>query len=96
MGRYLARRLLSLVPVLIGMSLVIFGAMRLLPGDIVDVMVGMQSSATTQQRTAVEHQYGLDRPLPVQYLDWMGRVVRGDLGRSMRTRQPIADDLLRK
>jgi peptide/nickel transport system permease protein len=96
LGRYLAQRLLSLVPVLIGMSLLIFGAMRLLPGDIVDVMVGMQSSATTQQRTAVEHQYGLDRPLPVQYLDWMGRVVRGDLGRSMRTKRSIADDLLRK
>jgi peptide/nickel transport system permease protein len=95
-GGYIARRLLSLVPVLIGMSVLIFGAMRLLPGDIVDVMVGMQSSATTQQRSAVEHQYGLDRPLPLQYLDWMGRVVRGDLGRSMRTKKPIADDLRRK
>jgi peptide/nickel transport system permease protein len=96
LGRYLFRRLLSLIPVLIGMSVLIFGAMRLLPGDVVDVMVGMQSSATSQQRAAVEREYGLDRPLPVQYLDWMGRVVRGDLGVSMRTKQPIVDDLLRK
>lgn len=96
MGRYLARRLVSLIPVLIGMSLLIFGAMRLLPGDIVDVMVGMQSSATAEQRQAVEQQYGLDQSLPEQYLRWMGRVVQGDLGLSMRTKQPITDDLLRK
>lgn len=96
MGRYLARRLVSLIPVLIGMSLLIFGAMRLLPGDIVDVMVGMQSSATDEQRQAVEQQYGLDQSLPEQYLRWMGRVVQGDLGLSMRTKQPITDDLLRK
>lgn len=96
MGRFLARRLLSLIPVLLGMSILIFGAMRLLPGDVVDVMVGMQSTVTSAQRQAVEQTYGLNRPLPVQYLDWMGQIVRGDFGRSMRTQQPIRDDLLQK
>lgn len=96
MGQFLARRLLSLIPVLIGMSILIFGAMRLLPGDIVDLMAGMQSTASGAQRQEAEHKYGLDRPLPVQYLDWIGHVVRGDFGRSMRTQQPIRDDLVRK
>jgi peptide/nickel transport system permease protein len=78
------------------MSILVFGAMRLLPGDIVDLMAGMQSSSSSEQRANVEERYGLDRPLPVQYLDWMGHVVQGDLGVSMRTKQPILDDLLRK
>jgi peptide/nickel transport system permease protein len=78
------------------MSILIFGAMRLLPGDVVDLMAGMQATSSGEQRAALEKQYGLDRPLPVQYLDWLGRVARGDLGLSMRSRQPIRDDLLRK
>ena len=96
LGRYFVRRLASLIPVLLGMSILIFGAMRLLPGDVVDLMAGMQATSSGEQRAALEKQYGLDRPLPVQYLDWLGRVARGDLGLSMRSRQPIRDDLLRK
>jgi peptide/nickel transport system permease protein len=81
---------------LFGMSVLVFGAMRLLPGDIVNLMVGMQSSASAEQREAIEGQYGLDRPLVLQYTDWMGGVVRGDLGKSMRSQEPISHEIRRK
>lgn len=90
------RRLLSLVIVLLGMSVVIFSVMRLLPGDVIDIMMGMQTTPTEEMRAILEHQYGLDQPLPVQYLRWMSCIVRGDLGLSMRTREPIVKDLLRR
>jgi peptide/nickel transport system permease protein len=78
------------------MSVVVFSAMRLLPGDVIDIMMGMQTTPTEEMRAILEHQYGLDQPLPVQYLRWMSRVIRGDLGLSMRTREPVVRDLLRK
>jgi peptide/nickel transport system permease protein len=96
LARYLIRRLVSLIPVLLGMSILIFGAMRLLPGDVIDLMAGMQSSTSSEQRAVLEHRYGLDRPLPVQYLDWIGHVARGDFGLSMRSQQPIRDELQHK
>ncbi|MCC6944238.1 MAG: ABC transporter permease [Thermomicrobiales bacterium] len=96
MSQFLARRLLAIVFMLFGMSVLVFGAMRLLPGDIVNLMVGMQSSASAEQREAIEGQYGLDRPLVLQYTDWMGGVVRGDLGKSMRSQEPISHEIRRK
>jgi len=96
MTRYLVRRLLSLVFVLWGMSVVIFLAMRLLPGDVINMLMGMETAPTAETRAILEHQYGLDRPLVVQYWLWIGRVVQGDLGVSMRSQQPVVHDLLRK
>ncbi|MBX3069398.1 MAG: ABC transporter permease [Thermomicrobiales bacterium] len=96
MSQFLARRLLAIVFMLFGMSVLVFGAMRLLPGDIVNLMVGMQSSASAEQREAIEGQYGLDRPLVFQYTDWMGGVIRGDLGKSMRSQEPISHEIRRK
>jgi peptide/nickel transport system permease protein len=78
------------------MSVLVFGAMRLLPGDVVDLMLGMQTSASGEQREALETRYGLNRPLVLQYTDWMGSVLQGDLGRSMRSQEPIIDELRRK
>jgi len=70
--------------------------MSLLPGDVVNLLMGMHTTPTPETRAILEHQYGLDRPLPVQYLLWMSRVVRGDLGVTLRSKQPVARDLMRK
>ena len=96
MARFLIHRLIGMVFVLFGMSVLVFGAMRLLPGDVVDLMLGMQTSASSEQRDTLEARYGLDRPLVLQYTDWMGGILQGDLGRSMRSREPIIDELKRK
>jgi peptide/nickel transport system permease protein len=96
LARFLIHRLIAMVFVLFGMSVLVFGAMRLLPGDVVDLMVGMQTSASSEQRDALETRYGLDRPLVLQYTDWMGGILQGDLGLSMRSREPIISELKRK
>jgi peptide/nickel transport system permease protein len=95
-ARFLVHRLLAMVVVLFGMSVLVFGAMRLLPGDVVHLMIGMQSSASADQREALEARYGLDRPIVLQYTDWMGGVLSGDLGRSMCSQEPISTELRRK
>ena len=80
MIEFLARRLLVLIPVLFFMSVIVFGVLRLIPGDPVDVMMG-SDQVDAQTRQALRHELGLDLSLPHQYLRWLGRVGRGDLGR---------------
>ncbi|MDQ3413121.1 MAG: ABC transporter permease [Chloroflexota bacterium] len=88
---YLARRLLTVfLPTLLGVSILVFGAMRLIPGNFVDIMLGLGADVSPEQRTAIARSHGLDRPLPVQYLIWLGNAVRGDLGTSLRTGEPVA------
>lgn len=84
---YIARRLLLAVPVLFGISLLAFSLVRLVPGDTVTAMLGMQYTEAQAER--LRRDIGLDRPLPVQYLRWAGRAVRGDLGASHFTGQPV-------
>ncbi|MBI2527159.1 MAG: ABC transporter permease [Candidatus Rokubacteria bacterium] len=88
MIEFLARRLLVLIPVLFFMSVIVFGVLRLIPGDPVDVMMGADQ-VDAQTRQALRHELGLDLSLPHQYLRWVGRVVRGDLGRSVRSRESV-------
>lgn len=88
MPRILARRLAQLVPVLFIVSVIIFAVTMLLPGDPALSVVG--EYATEEQLERAREQYGLDRPLPVQYLRWVERLASGDLGRSIRTREPVA------
>lgn len=95
MFKYILRRILILVPTLIGMSILIFVMMRLLPGDIVDAMVGMDSTVTDEAKQQLRESFGLADPWPVQYVKWMGEILRGDLGTSFRSREPITDQLLR-
>jgi peptide/nickel transport system permease protein len=90
--RYLARRLLLLVPVLAGVSIVIFMVLHLSPGDPVEIMLGSQ--ATQEDRARLRADLGLDQPLPVQYVRWLGHVVRGDLGRSLWMRRPVLGEVL--
>ncbi len=88
--RYLARRAAWTVLALLGVSVLIFLLVRLLPGNIVDIIAGTEGQLSRQQRTAVLREFGLDQPLPVQYLRWIGNMLRGNFGWSFRTGQPVA------
>ena len=92
MKRYLARRLLLLVPVLAGVSVIIFMVLHLSPGDPVEIMLGSQ--ATQEDRARLRADLGLDQPLHVQYVRWLGHVARGDLGRSLWMKRPVLAEVL--
>ena len=88
--RYLARRAVWTVLALLGVSVLIFLLVRLLPGNIVDIIAGTEGQLGRAQRAAVLREFGLDRPLPVQYLLWLGNMLQGNFGWSFRTGQPVA------
>ena len=88
LGSYVLRRLLELGPALLVISLLVFILVHLTPGDPITTMLGPYASAELIQATRAR--YGLDRPLPAQYAHWLGRVLQGDLGRSIQTREPVA------
>ena len=90
MRGYIARRLLLLVPVLLGVSLVVFLVLHLSPGDPAEIMLGSQ--ATQEDLARLRLDLGLTEPLHVQYLRWMSHVVRGDLGRSLWMKRPVLDE----
>jgi len=92
---YLGRRLITVfLPTLLGISLLVFGAMHAIPGNFVDVMLGVGPDVSDEQREAIARSYGLDKPVPVQYVVWLGNALRGDLGTSLRTGQPVGDVIL--
>src|ERR687886_272538 len=92
MSRYLLRRLLLLVPTLLGVSIVVFALVRLLPGDAVALQL-QDARASAADEAALRTQLGLDRPIVLQYVDWLGSMLRGDLGHSFRSHQPITSEL---
>jgi peptide/nickel transport system permease protein len=92
--RYLARRLLLLVPVLAGVSIVIFLVLHLSPGDPAEIMLGSQ--ATKEDLARLREQMGLNEPLPVQYVHWISHVLRGDLGRSLWMKRPVLPEVLQR
>ncbi len=94
MSRYILKRILLFLPTLLGMTLVTFILVQALPGDPVENMVGERASPETIARIRAE--IGVDKPLPVQYLLYLKRLSRGELGRSIFTNRRIADDLLQK
>ena len=94
MRRYLARRLLVAVPSLLIASLIVFTLPRLIPGDVVALM--LEEKAYARDLQELRAKLGLDRPLHVQYLEWLGRAARGDLGESLWTRRPVAEELARR
>ena len=90
---YLIRRLLLIVPVLIGLSVVTFAISHVVPGDPVRLAAGPQ--ATAEQIHKLEEEFGLDKPLYLQYFQYIRGVLKGDLGTSMMNRHPVAMDLRR-
>jgi peptide/nickel transport system permease protein/oligopeptide transport system permease protein len=89
---YVVRRLVAAVPTLLGVSLVVFMMVRLLPGDPARVVAGLTASETDVE--LIRHQLGLDQPAPVQYASFLARLVRFDLGTSVRSGQPVLNEVL--
>ncbi|MBI4280251.1 MAG: ABC transporter permease [Armatimonadetes bacterium] len=96
MLRYVIRRIAVLALTLVGVLAVVFLSLHLAPGDPISLLVPTEAAGGLTPREFVERlraQYGLDRPLPVQFVKFLGRVARLDLGRSMRTNRPVAHEL---
>ena len=91
MTKYIAQKLIGTIPVMLLVSAGVFLLLQLIPGDPVAAMLG--ENATPEAYASLKRELGLDRPLPEQYLRWLGRVLTGDLGRSIRSGQPIATAL---
>lgn len=89
---YALRRLLLAIPVLFGVSVLVFAVLHLAPGDPAAIMLGAQATKEDVQR--LHRDLGLDQPLVVQYLNWMGQVVRGDLGRSIPLGRAVLPEVL--
>lgn len=92
MKNYIIRRLLTLIPVLLGISVAIFLIMQLIPGDVVTGILGIEE--TPELRAMWERRLGLDKPLVVQYFNWISGVVRGDFGESFRTGAKVFPEIL--
>ncbi|KND20565.1 ABC transporter permease [Pannonibacter phragmitetus] len=88
---YLLRRLIYVLPVAVGVSLICFLLVHIAPGDPLTAI--MPVDATQEQQAAMRSAYGLDKPLPVQYGIWVGKVVTGDLGKSIATGRPVAQEV---
>ncbi len=94
MRRYVASRLIQMMPVLFIISVIIFLLMRVLPNDPIYSMAGEDSEALTPEiRAAMMRDLGLDRPLPIQYVNWLAGVVTGDWGVSFQNKRPVSQEL---
>src|SRR5215468_5760000 len=91
MWRYVGRRLVHAIPTLLGASIIVFAMVHLAPGDPISAILPVDASK--EQIEDIKKTYGFDQPLPVQYLRWLGRVVQGDLGKSIVTRRPVLRDV---
>ena len=94
MGRYILKRLLAVIPILFGVSVVIFLFLQLVPGDVAATLLGPR--ATEAKIAAIRAELGLDQPLYVQYFSWLGAVLQGDFGRSIILQVPVIDIVLPK
>lgn len=93
-SRFLLSRLADLVFVLFGVSVIVFMMIRLVPGDAVAVMLGANTDITPERVAELRSRLGLDQPFLVQYLNWIGGVLRGDLGTSVWTGRPVATEIV--
>jgi peptide/nickel transport system permease protein len=93
MARYALMRIVHAIPVLVILSMIVFSMILLIPGDPVNTYLG-ETNATPEQIHAMKHKLGLDQPIPVQYIDWAGRVLHGNLGESVSSHQPVLGTLL--
>jgi peptide/nickel transport system permease protein len=94
MVRFILGRVLAAVPVLLGVTIAVFFVMKLMPGDA--IMARLGTEATPELIAAFRDLYGLDRPLPQQLWEWLGRVVRLDFGVSMVSRRPVLASILQR
>ena len=91
---FLARRMITVfLPTLLGMSMLVFGAMHLIPGSYVDVLLGVGQDISPEQRQRIVEQYGLDKSVPVQYATWLGNVLTGDFGTSLKSGKSVSSEI---
>ena len=91
MRRYVLIRTLSILPTLLGLSVAVFVLIRLIPGTIVEQMIGTEGTYSAETTQALRAFFGLDQPVYVQYLRWLGQIARGHFGTSWRTGSPVLD-----
>src|SRR6202050_723850 len=91
---YVAKRLLALIPILVGLSLIVFLIMALIPGDPALAILG--SYATPESLASLRAQMGLDHTLPMQYLIWLDNILHGDFGRSYSLNRPVLDEVVER
>jgi peptide/nickel transport system permease protein len=94
MRRYVLLRVVSLLPTLLGTSMAVFLLIRLIPGTVVDQMIGTEGAASEESMRALRAFFGLDQPMYLQYAWWLGGILHGDLGTSWRTGIPVLEMIL--
>src|SRR5215472_8617558 len=93
MGAYLVRRLLLMVLTLFGMSVLIFVMLRLVPGNIADILVDAAGIVDAQEKAKISHDLGLDQPILVQYGQWISGLAHGDLGYAYVSERPALEEI---
>jgi len=94
MAKYLIKRILMLIPLMIGITLITFSVIHLAPGEPVEMQMAMNPKVGKEARERLKKFYGLDQPLHVQYFDWVGKLARLDLGRSFSSdNRPVVDKI---
>lgn len=91
MLKYFCKRILNLIPVILIITIILFGLLQLMPGNPVNAYLGQGSKTTPEQQERITKQLGLDKPVPVQYIKWLGRTVTGDFGSSITYRKPVSE-----
>src|SRR5438477_13027632 len=94
MASYIARRLGLMVVTLFGVSVIIFALLRLVPGNIADILFDSAGLINPAEKAQIERELGLDKPIPVQYAIWIGGLLHGDLGYSYVSERPALQEIL--
>ncbi len=94
MGRYLIRRLLLMLLTLFGISVIIFFLLRIVPGNIADILFDAAGMVSAAEKHKLEVELGLDQPIVIQYIHWIGNLARGDLGYTYVSEQPALQEIL--
>jgi len=94
LAAYIAKRLLAAIPVLLGLTIIVFLIMAMIPGDPATAILG--SYATPENVERLNRELGLDKPLPQQYVIWLGNLLHGDFGRSYSLNRPVLDEVLER
>ncbi len=90
---YVINRILQMIPVLFVLTVVVFSFVQLLPGDVIDTLIGDEEAEDPELRALLLKEYGLDKPIYVQYGIWLGKALQGDFGKSLITRRPVSIEL---
>lgn len=91
MLKFLGKRLLNLIPVMLIITIILFLLLQLMPGDPVSAYLGQGSKTTPEQQQMIREQLGLDKGPVTQYFNWLGRTLKGDFGSSLKFRKPVSD-----